>query len=120
VQVCVGAACPEERLHLLLHLLEPSGGKLLAPVDSDLRLYTRSADGSVKHRLVSSVRFSDLEVRGGGMARVLMWCLMCPTGKPAVHYAVDFALWHRRGVVGMEDGALLLLPVRERVNLKLR
>jgi hypothetical protein len=63
--VCVGAACPEERLHLLLHLLEPSGGKLLAPVDSDLRLYTRSADGSVKHRLVSSVRFSDLEVRRG-------------------------------------------------------
>jgi hypothetical protein len=70
-QVCVGAACPEERLHLLLHLLEPSGGKLLAPVDSDLRLYSRSADGSIKHRLVSSVRFSDLEVRpacGGYMS----------------------------------------------------
>lgn len=61
-KVCVGATCPEDRLHLLLHLLEPSGGKLLAPVDNDLRLYTRTSDGSVRHRLVSSVRFSDLEV----------------------------------------------------------
>lgn len=61
-KVCVGATCPEERLHLLLHLLEPAGGKLLAPVDSDLRLYTRGADGSIRQRMVSSVRFSDLEV----------------------------------------------------------
>ncbi|KAF6261005.1 protein-L-isoaspartate O-methyltransferase-domain-containing protein [Scenedesmus sp. NREL 46B-D3] len=61
-QVCVGAACPEERLHLLLHLLEPAGGLLLAPVDSDLRLFTRGPDGNVKHRLLSSVRFSDLEI----------------------------------------------------------
>eukprot|EP00878_Enallax_costatus_P008072 GHUV01008442.1.p1 GENE.GHUV01008442.1~~GHUV01008442.1.p1 ORF type:complete len:607 (+),score=209.30 GHUV01008442.1:178-1998(+) len=61
-KICVGATCPEDRLHLLLPLLEPGGGKLLAPVDNDLRLYTRAADGTVKHKLVSSVRFSDLEV----------------------------------------------------------
>lgn len=67
-QVCVGATCPEERLHLLLPLLEPGGGKLLAPVDHDLRLYTRTADGSIKHRLISSVRFSDLEVGHSALA----------------------------------------------------
>eukprot|EP00879_Flechtneria_rotunda_P008171 GHRR01008560.1.p1 GENE.GHRR01008560.1~~GHRR01008560.1.p1 ORF type:complete len:542 (+),score=177.66 GHRR01008560.1:161-1786(+) len=61
-KVCVGGTCPEERLHLLLPLLEPGGGKLLAPVDNDLRLYTKGPDGKVKQRLVSSVRFSDLEV----------------------------------------------------------
>eukprot|EP00882_Tetradesmus_deserticola_P022592 GHRQ01024520.1.p1 GENE.GHRQ01024520.1~~GHRQ01024520.1.p1 ORF type:complete len:324 (+),score=122.32 GHRQ01024520.1:74-973(+) len=72
-KVCVGAACPEERLHLLLALLEPSGGKLLAPVDSDLRLFTRSADGSVKQHLVSSVRFSDLEVRRCVCVCVCVW-----------------------------------------------
>ncbi|KAF8072717.1 PIMT1 [Scenedesmus sp. PABB004] len=60
-KVCVGAACPEDRVHLLLTLLEPSG-KLLAPVDSDLRLYSRAPDGSVRHSLVSSVRFSELDV----------------------------------------------------------
>jgi hypothetical protein len=59
----VGATCPEERLHLLLPLLEPGGGLLLAPVDSDLRLYSRVADGKLRQRVVSSVRFSDLEVR---------------------------------------------------------
>lgn len=62
-QVCVGATCPEARLHLLLPLLEPSGGKLLAPVDNDLRLYSRGPDGKLRQRVVSSVRFSDLEVR---------------------------------------------------------
>jgi hypothetical protein len=62
-QVCVGAACPEDRLHLLLPLLEAAGGKLLAPVDNDLRLYTRGPDGKLRQRVVSSVRFSDLEVR---------------------------------------------------------
>jgi hypothetical protein len=60
--VCIGATCPENRLHLLLPLLEPGGGRLLAPVDNDLRLYTRGADGSIRQRVVSSVRFSDLEV----------------------------------------------------------
>lgn len=65
-QVCVGATCPEERLHLLLPLLEPSGGKLLAPVDNDLRVYTRTPDGKLRQRVVSSVRFSDLEVRCAG------------------------------------------------------
>lgn len=75
-QVCVGATCPEDRLHLLLPLLEPSGGKLLAPVDNDLRLYSRGPDGKLRQRVVSSVRFSDLEVRhwppqraGGGAGR---------------------------------------------------
>lgn len=74
----MGATCPEDRLHLLLPLLEPSGGKLLAPVDNDLRLYSRGPDGKLRQRVVSSVRFSDLEVgealtgphnTGGGAGR---------------------------------------------------
>lgn len=61
--MCVGATVPEERLHLLLQLLDPAGGRLLAPVDSELRLYTRAPGGALRHRVVSAVRFSDLEVR---------------------------------------------------------
>jgi hypothetical protein len=61
-QVCVGATVPTDKMHLLLPLLEPEGGKLLAPVEHDLRLYTRTADGKLRQHLVSSVRFSDLEV----------------------------------------------------------
>jgi hypothetical protein len=70
----VGATCPEERLHLLLPLLEASGGKLLAPVDNDLRLYTRTPDGKLRQRVVSSVRFSDLEVSERGV-RVALECV---------------------------------------------
>lgn len=66
-KVCVGATCPEDRLHLLLPLLEPTGGKLLAPVDNDLRLYSRGPDGKLRQRVVSSVRFSDLEVPSDAM-----------------------------------------------------
>eukprot|EP00775_Hariotina_reticulata_P003599 gene3599-3864_t len=61
-KVCVGATVPTDKMHLLLPLLEPEGGKLLAPVEHDLRLYTRTADGKLRQRQVSSVRFSDLEV----------------------------------------------------------
>lgn len=71
LQVCVGATCPEDRLHLLLPLLDPEGGKLLAPIDNDLRLYTRGADGKLRQRVVSSVRFSDLEVRGAAVPWVV-------------------------------------------------
>ncbi|KIZ03317.1 Protein-L-isoaspartate O-methyltransferase [Monoraphidium neglectum] len=62
-KVCVGAACPEERVHLLLQLLpQEQGSLLLAPVDTDLRLYERRRDGSARSTTISSVRFSELEV----------------------------------------------------------
>jgi len=74
-QVCVGATVPTDKMHLLLPLLEPEGGKLLAPVEHDLRLYTRTADGKLRQRLVSSVRFSDLEVTTVNMTLFLQ--LVC-------------------------------------------
>ncbi|GBF99226.1 hypothetical protein Rsub_11433 [Raphidocelis subcapitata] len=62
-KVCIGAACPEERVHLLLQLLsDEPGSLLLAPVETDLRLYERRRDGSARFSVVSSVRFSELEV----------------------------------------------------------
>ncbi|KAI8472709.1 MAG: protein-L-isoaspartate O-methyltransferase-domain-containing protein [Monoraphidium minutum] len=62
-KVCIGAACPEERVHLLLQLLpQEPGSLLLAPVENDLRLYERRRDGGARATNVSSVRFSELEV----------------------------------------------------------
>jgi hypothetical protein len=95
VQVCVGATCPEERLHLLLPLLDPAGGRLLAPVENDLRLYTRSPDGKIRHRVVSSVRFSDLEVRRtpvfgeGGRWCAVSACLCSHVAGPCVAYTCE-------------------------------
>lgn len=45
-------------------LPQEPGALLLAPVDTDLRLYERKRDGAVKAATVSSVRFSELEVSG--------------------------------------------------------
>jgi len=64
-------------MHLLLPLLEPEGGKLLAPVEHDLRLYTRTADGKLRQHLVSSVCFSDLEVILANIARLINQWVVC-------------------------------------------
>jgi len=61
-KVHVGAMCPEARLQDMIRLLKPGGGRILAPVDSDLRLVTVAPDGRVTQRVISQVRFSELEV----------------------------------------------------------
>lgn len=61
-KVHVGATCPEDRLSALLSLLQPTGGQLMVPVGSDLRVITKRADGSISQTTISQVRFSDLEV----------------------------------------------------------
>jgi hypothetical protein len=91
-KVHVGAACPEDRVHLLLRLLDrrrqgqggreqqhqeqheppqpqpaaappPQKRRLLVPVGTDLRLYTYDpATGSTTRRSVGAVRFTELEV----------------------------------------------------------
>lgn len=54
-QVHVGAACPDSKLACLLSLLGPGPGRLLVPVDSELRLVEKAADGSISQRIVSQV-----------------------------------------------------------------
>jgi hypothetical protein len=44
-------------------MAEEPGSLLLAPVDTELRLYERKRDGGTRFTVVSSVRFSELEVR---------------------------------------------------------
>lgn len=59
----VGASCPPERLAALLPLLQPQGGKIVTPVSpNDLRLISVSADGIVTQKVISQVRYSELEV----------------------------------------------------------
>lgn len=70
-RVHVGASCPPERLGPLLALLGPGGGRIVVPVaPSDLRVITRAPDGAVTQRVLSQVRFSELEVPGD--ARMLL------------------------------------------------
>jgi hypothetical protein len=64
--VLVGATCPESAVGQLFSLLPDSGGLLLVPVDTDLRLYRKEPGGKSSMRTVSSVRFQDLEVGRGG------------------------------------------------------
>ena len=62
-RVHCGAACPPERLPALVALLRPEGGLLVTPVaPSDLRAITLQPDGTTSHRVLSQVRYSDLEV----------------------------------------------------------
>jgi hypothetical protein len=43
-------------------ILPDTGGMLMVPVDTDLRLYSKTREGKPKSKVVSSVRFQDLEV----------------------------------------------------------
>lgn len=62
-RVHVGASVPPDRLAPLVALLKPEGGLIVAPVaPSDLRVITKRPNGAVSQRVISQVRFSDLEV----------------------------------------------------------
>jgi protein-L-isoaspartate O-methyltransferase len=64
-RVHVGGCVPASRLPALLALLKPEGGAIVVPVaPSDLRLVRRDAEGTVTQRVLSQVRFSELEVPG--------------------------------------------------------
>ncbi|GIL53414.1 hypothetical protein Vafri_9027 [Volvox africanus] len=67
--VHVGGALPGSRLGALLDLLGPKGGRIVAPISNELRLVTKSPDGSVRQRVLSQVSFSKLEVRLGPSCR---------------------------------------------------
>lgn len=62
-RVHVGASCPPDRLGPLLSLLRPEGGLIVVPVaPNDLRVITKKANGAITQKVISQVRFSDLEV----------------------------------------------------------
>lgn len=64
-RVHVGASCPPEHVRSLSKLLKPTGGVMIIPVaPSDLRLVTLLPSGKWSHKIISQVRFSDLEVPG--------------------------------------------------------
>lgn len=59
----VGASCPRERLEALTCLLRPSGGVIVTPVaPSDLQAITVKPGGDMDIKVLSQVRYSDLEV----------------------------------------------------------
>lgn len=62
-RIHVGASCPPHKLPALVDLLAPSGGVVVVPVHpSDLRCIIKHADGHVTQRVLSQVRYGDLEV----------------------------------------------------------
>jgi protein-L-isoaspartate O-methyltransferase len=70
-RVHCGAACPPHKLAALVDLLRPEGGLVVTPVEpSDLRVIVKAADGSVRQRIVSQVRYSTLEVRAHAASKV--------------------------------------------------
>lgn len=65
--VHVGASCPPSALQPLLQLLKPQGGTMVVPVaPSDLRVIVKKPNGAISQRIISQVRFSELEVPGDG------------------------------------------------------
>ena len=62
-RIHVGASCPAELVGRLPALLRPEGGAIVVPVaPSDLRLITVTAAGAVTQRVLSQVRYGELEV----------------------------------------------------------
>lgn len=67
-RVHVGASCPSDRLSALLSLLRPSGGKIVAPVSpNDMRVISVDDKGAITQKVISQVRYSELEVRAVSM-----------------------------------------------------
>jgi hypothetical protein len=65
-KVHIGAACPPDRLASLASLLGPTGGLIVTPCGSDLRLISVGSTGQMSQKVVSQVRYSDLEVPTDG------------------------------------------------------
>lgn len=64
-RIHVGASCPRDHLRLLIQLLKPEGGTMIVPVTpSDLRLIRKHPNGNIVQKVISQVRFSDLDVPG--------------------------------------------------------
>ena len=62
-RVHVGASCPPDRLAALVPLLRPQGGIIVTPVSpNDLRMISVNAEGDVTQKVISQVRYSELEV----------------------------------------------------------
>jgi protein-L-isoaspartate(D-aspartate) O-methyltransferase len=62
-RIHVGASCPPDHLRPILQLLKPEGGVMVVPVNpSDLRLITVHSNGRTSEKVLSQVRFSELEV----------------------------------------------------------
>jgi len=62
-RVHVGASCPPDRLAALLPLLRPQGGIIVTPVSpNDMRMIKVNAEGEVTQKVISQVRYSELEV----------------------------------------------------------
>ncbi|DBA99974.1 TPA: hypothetical protein ACH3X1_013846 [Trebouxia sp. C0004] len=62
-RVHVGASCPPDRLAALLPLLRPQGGIIVTPVSpNDLRMISVNAQGDVTQKVISQVRYSELEL----------------------------------------------------------
>lgn len=62
-RVHVGASCPPDRLAALLPLLRPQGGIIVTPVSpNDLRMVKVNAQGDVTQKVISQVRYSELEL----------------------------------------------------------
>lgn len=96
-RVHVGASCPPRLLPRLLCLLRPEGGMLVTPVaPSDLRLITVDAAGNVNQRVLSQVRYGELEVPGD--AEIVLWALASerPTALqlPSSRFSEDVAEIH--------------------------
>lgn len=63
-RVHVGASCPPDRLSALLSLLRPSGGVIVTPVSpNDMRVISVDDKGVITQRVISQVRYGELEVR---------------------------------------------------------
>ncbi len=75
-RVHVGASCPPDRLAALLPLLRPQGGIIVTPVSpNDLRMIKVNANGDVTQKVISQVRYSELEVLRP--TPCLSCCIMC-------------------------------------------
>ncbi len=70
-RIHVGASCPLEHLGRLTALLGPEGGCIVTPVaPSDLRLISVSPTGVTTQRVLSQVRYGELEVRRDSSGRI--------------------------------------------------
>ncbi|GAM21413.1 hypothetical protein SAMD00019534_045880 [Acytostelium subglobosum LB1] len=60
-RINVGSTCPKQMVKVLLRSLA-LGGKLIAPVDDELRVYSKDNNGNITKKNLLSVRFSDLTI----------------------------------------------------------